>query len=560
MLRVHQLQKSLGLDPLFTDISFTVNRGERLGLVGPNGCGKTTLLRLIAGDVAPDPLRPDRGVITFVSPNVRIAFLPQGLLPNGTESIASFLGLDQDGSPALALEVERLAGALTNNSESNEPPAVLLQKYETALTRLQIAAESAGRAPQVLDALGLGEYPLTMPVAHLSGGQKTRLVLARILVEEPDLLLLDEPTNHLDLDMLIWLEDWLADYPGAVIIVSHDRTFLDHTATAILEIDPRKRSGKVYPGGYTYFLEAKLADQAHQLEAYQDQQEEIARLNLAARLMRNQSVFRKGSKADTGDKFARGFFKNRAKEHIKRAKSIEKRVNKLLNEDHLEKPRPSWEMKLDFGDTQSTGRDVLVLDLVSVGYNGIPLLEEVTFTLRFGARAALIGPNGAGKTTLLRSITGELEPMAGTIRLGAGVQLGYMDQEQRNLNPQRTPLETVLSLVPRSETDARTFLHKFLFSGDDVFTPVSQLSYGERARLSLACMVLSGCNFLILDEPLNHLDIPSRTRFEQALRSFEGTILAVVHDRYFIQGYASEIWEARGGQVTRNWEMLQPAI
>ena len=262
--------------------------------------------------------------------------------------------------------------------------------------------------------------------------------------------------------------------------------------------------------------------------------------------MRDIGKFKKGGKADSGDKFAKGFFANRSKETIRRAKHLEQRLEKLISEDKVEKPKESWQMKLEFDDTPVSGREVLVLEDLSVGYGSYVLLEGLNQTLKYNSRTALIGPNGSGKTTLLRTIAGRLEPLTGRLRLGANVKIGYMAQEQEDLLSEENAFELICKQAVYNETEARTFLHRFLFSGDDVFVPVSSLSYGERARLSLACLVAQGCNFLLLDEPVNHLDIPSRTRFEQALETFEGTILAVVHDRYFIEGFARELWEVQG--------------
>ena len=401
----------------------------------------------------------------------------------------------------------------------------------------------------MLAALGLERFPEHTPVAHLSGGQKTRLALSGVLLSSPQLLLLDEPTNHLDIEMLEWLEDWLVASPltrtAAALVVSHDRVFLDHTVSGMLELDPRTHRLRQYAGDYSAYLEQKQAERSQQWQAYTDQQEEIARLSRAAASVRADATFKRGGKADSGDKFAKGFFANRSKERVKRAKQIEKRLERLLTEDKLDKPRQSWQMKLDFNQAASSGRQALVLEDLSVGYGELALLRQVNLVVRYGDRIALVGPNGSGKTSLLNTIAGQIPPLAGASRLGSAVRLGYMAQEQDTLDPALDALQTIRRLAPLSETDARTYLHQYLFSGDDVFTPVSSLSYGERARLMLACLVASGCNLLLLDEPVNHLDIPSRARFEQALQNFSGTVIAAVHDRYFIASFAVSLWEIK---------------
>jgi ATP-binding cassette subfamily F protein 3 len=344
--------------------------------------------------------------------------------------------------------------------------------------------------------------------------------------------------------MLAWLEDWLLEFPGGILYISHDRAFLDRTATDILELDPDSKSVHRYPGNYTAYLEEKLAAREKQWQEFSDQQAEIDRLQSAVQRRKKEATYKPGGKADS-DKFAKGFYTSRSAGTIKRAKTLEKRIDFLMNEGRVEKPQQSWQMKIDFGDVPGSGRDVLVLENLSVGFGDNILLENLSQVIRYGERVALVGENGTGKTTLLRTITGELPPLSGNLRLGANVHLGYMSQEQEELDPDLNALHTIRNLAAISETDARTFLSYFLFTGDEVFVPAKTLSYGERARLSLASWVMRGSNFLMLDEPINHLDIPSRARFEQALTNFEGTVLAVVHDRYFIDGFATQVWEVK---------------
>jgi ATP-binding cassette subfamily F protein 3 len=544
MLTVYSLTKSYGLEIVLNGITFSLNIGERLGLVGPNGCGKTTLLRILAGEE-----QADSGGFRLTSSEARIGYLPQGLVPEESQTIGAFIAQAAGDLEMLSAQLQGLALALANSPMR----ADLQRQYDRALAGIELASQSAGRAPEVLAALGLDQFPLDTPTWHLSGGQKTRLALAGVLLSAPQLLLLDEPTNHLDIDMLAWLESWLVESPfcrkAAVLIVSHDRTFLDRSVTGILELDGECHTLRQYPGNYSDYLEARLSERQRQWQAYSDQQEEIARLRAAAARVRGDAAFRRGGKGDSGDKFAKGFFSDQTSGTMARAKHIERRLERLTGEDRLEKPKQSWQMKLEFNDTPTSGRDVLALEGLSVGYGEHVLLEGLNQLVRYGEHLALIGPNGAGKTTLLRTVVGQLLPLAGRVRLGANVQIGYMAQEQETLDPQRNSLETIQRLAPMPETEARAFLHKFLFSGDEVFTPVGLLSYGERARLSLGCLVAGGCNLLLLDEPINHLDIPSRSRFEQALVGFEGTVIAVVHDRYFIEGFATSIWEARNGRL-----------
>lgn len=544
MLTVHHLSKSFGVTPLFENCSFSINPGEKIGLVGPNGCGKTTLLRILTGEIP-----ADSGAVTFTPPTLRVGYLPQGVQFDPAETIHGYT--QNMGGDAADLST-RLADLAVQLSLHPDQPALQVQ-YDALLDRIAAADESAAQMQPILASLGLDGLDPSLPVSVLSGGQKTRLGLAGILLSSPKLLLLDEPTNHLDLQMLEWLESWLLHSPAAALIVSHDRVFLDRVVTQIFEMDAEKKTLRAYPGNYSKYLEQKEMELDRHLQEYSDQQEEIRRLTASARHLRGIATFKKGGKADSGDKFARGFFANRGLETVRRAKAVEARVEKLLTSEHIDKPRAGWQMKMEFTDTPESGRDVLVMQNLSVGYDGIALLSGISQTVRFGDRLALTGANGCGKTTLLRTAAGMLPPLAGKIRLGAGVSAGYMRQEQEELEPSRTVLETLQRSAALSETDARAFLHKYLFSGDEVFLRVSELSYGQRSRLSLACMVAAGCNFLLLDEPLNHLDLPSRARFEQALAGFEGTILAVVHDRYFLERYASRLWEVREGRIMEVW-------
>ncbi len=561
MLTVHHLYKTYGIQPILEDISFSISNHERVGLIGPNGCGKTTLLRILAGFE-----QPASGTVVSTRSNLRIGFLAQGMAFDDEQTLQAALRHAQDGdlSPHtvseadLESEIASLALALAANPNDSN----IQKKYDKALAQIS----NFESLPSILSPLGLSNIPLDTPVKHLSGGQKTRLMLARVLLEEPHLLLLDEPTNHLDIEMLEWLEDWLVSFNGAAFIVSHDRAFLDNTVTSILELDPNTHNIKSYSGNYADYLEQKLVEREKQAQAYQDQQDEIAQLRAAAAHLRGLTKMRKGGKADSGDKFAKGFFGNRSTKNVAgRAKHIEARIEKILTENRVEKPKSSWQMKLEFGapahqsrsphsknPEKRTGqsKDVLVTENLAIGYDE-PLLTNLNLYVRAGQRIALTGPNGTGKTTLVRTIAGKLEPLAGSLKLGMTVKLGYMAQEQELLNPNLNALQTIQSVAVFNETEARNFLHYFLFKGDDALRATRDLSFGERARLQLGLLVAQGCTFLLLDEPINHLDIPSRARFEEALANFKGTILAVVHDRYFIERFASDVWTVKDGTVEK---------
>ncbi|HEU4743966.1 MAG TPA: ABC-F family ATP-binding cassette domain-containing protein, partial [Anaerolineales bacterium] len=527
-----------GIQPILEDISFRISNTERIGLIGPNGCGKTTLMRILAGFE-----RPDSGAVVSARPNLRAGYLAQGMDFDSEQTIQSTLSLHSVSEAVLEAEIASLASALA----SDPGDAQIQTQYDAALHQIS----NLHSLPAILAPLGLSNIPLDTPVKHLSGGQKTRLMLARVLLEEPHLLLLDEPTNHLDIEMLEWLEEWLFRFNGAVLIVSHDRAFLDNRVTSILELDPATHGIKSYPGNYADYLEQKLTEREKQAQAYQDQHDELAQLRSAAVHIRGLTKMKKGGKADGGDKFAKGFFGNRATKNVAgRAKHIEARIEKILTEERIEKPRSSWQMKLDFGASAHQSKDVLITENLSVGYDQ-PFLSNLNLNIRAGQRIALTGPNGTGKTTLVRTIAGKLKPLAGNMRLGVTVKPGYMAQEQELLNPDLNSLQTIQRVAPFNETEARNFLHYFLFKGDDALRVTRELSFGERARLQLGLLVAQGCTFLLLDEPINHLDIPSRARFEEALANFKGTVLAVVHDRYFIERFASDVWRVKDGKVEK---------
>ncbi|HQJ12260.1 MAG TPA: ABC-F family ATP-binding cassette domain-containing protein [Anaerolineae bacterium] len=539
MLKVSNITQHYGSELILKDVSFVLNPGERVGLIGPNGSGKTTLLRIIAGQLA-----PDAGGVQFTPPEVRVGFLEQGFAHRGAQTVAQFL---QMGEEALA-EAEAQVAALAETLFTREPEPRALEAYSEALARLEALAAIAPaehEAAAVLAGLGLAHVSLDTPLEILSGGQKTRLGLARLLLHRPEIVLLDEPTNHLDIEALEWLEAWLRAYAGAALLVSHDRAFLDHTVTRILDLDPETHTLTEYVGNYSAYLETWERQREKQLAQWRDEQAEIRRIqgDIHRTAMQALSVELTTKPHDFT-------IRRYAKKVAQKAKSRERKLERYMESDErVEKPKLTWRMKLEFTEAPTSGREVLVLENLAAGYGGIPLFRNVDAILGAGERVALIGPNGAGKTTLLKVIMGQLAPLEGRARLGTHVQVGYYAQEQETLDPDSTPFEVVRAVAALSDTDVRSFLHYYLFSGDDVFIPVRALSYGERARLTLARMVAMGCNFLLLDEPINHLDIPSRTQFERAMTAFEGTVLAVVHDRYFIRAFATGLWALQGGAL-----------
>lgn len=547
MLHVSQLSKSYGVTTILDDVSFVLNRGERAGLVGVNGAGKTTLLRIIAGIE-----QPDAG-FARLDAHATIGYLPQGL--NLDESL-TLDALIRQGVREWD-EAKRAMDALAEQLEREASNVKLLADYSDACARFEALGgyEVETRIAEILRGLGLENVPRDLPIAKLSGGQRTRAGLARLLIAEPSVLLLDEPTNHLDVDALEWLEAFIQTYDGAVLIVSHDRVFLDNTVSQILELDDMTHRVTIYHGDYAAYQQAKARELGQQWAMYQDQQSELARLTDAAKHLRGVAKFRKGGKADTNDKFAKAFFANRSKATVARAKSIEKRIEKMQTQDKIEKPKAGYALKLDFGEMPRSGQMVLSLEEVGHSYQSPVsslqsfLFRNVNAILRHGERVALIGANGTGKSTLLKIIVNEIQPTEGHVRLGANVRIGYMPQDQEILDATQTPLSLIRSLMPVDETDARHFLHYFMFERDEVFTPIGKLSYGERARLILAKLVSEKANVLILDEPINHLDIPSRENFQAALDAFPGTILVAVHDRAFIQRFATRIWEMTEGRL-----------
>jgi ATP-binding cassette, subfamily F, member 3 len=534
MLSIHNLSKNFGIQPVLQNINFNVSAGERVGLIGPNGSGKTTLMHILAGFD-----KPDSGDVASTRINLRVGYLAQGMDFIPEQTLRAALGLESKTQTDLAAELESLAVAISKNP--NDP--ALPQQYDQALTKLStldLQPES------ILSPLGLAHFPLDTPIAHLSGGQKTRLMLARVLLEEPHLLLLDEPTNHLDIEMLEWLEDWLNHFQGAVLIVSHDRVFLDHTVTSILELDSSTHTIKTYACNYSDYFDAKQKEQAKQWDAYRDQEVEIRRMKDDINRTKQQSLHVEMT-TTSGQPGVRRI----AKKVAVKAKSREKKLNRYLKSDErVDKPLQGWQMKLDLGAPDHQSKDVLVTQSLSIGYTPEnPLLENVNLFIRAGQRIVLTGPNGAGKTSFIRTIVGMIPPLSGSFRLGGATKLGYMAQEQELLNPNFSALQTIQSVALFNETEARNFLHYFLFKGDVALRPSRELSFGERARLQLGVLVAQGCTFLILDEPINHLDIPSRERFEEALENFKGTILAVVHDRSFIEKFASHVWVAKDGKI-----------
>jgi len=514
ILSVHNLSKSFGTDEILRQVSFHIEEHEKAAIVGINGAGKSTLLKIITGE-----LTADEGEVTLAK-GCTVGYLAQqNMLEDGrtiyecvAEAKADTIQLEEE-----LRDMENLMDSLAGDA-LNE----LMERYHRARDQFERKGGYAWKSEitGVLRGLGFTDDEFTRSVDTLSGGQKTRVALGRMLLEAPDIMLLDEPINHLDIHSIAWLEGYLKSYPGAVIIVAHDRYFLNRVAERIIEIDRGRVTS--FPGNYSAYSEHKRQLREAQLKAWMNQQAQIRHQEEVIEKLRSY---------------------NREKS-IKRAESREKALEKL---DRLEKPSEERsDMRLTLEPRVLSGKDVLTVEHLGKSFD-FPLFTDLNFQIRRGEKVALIGNNGTGKSTLLKILIGLLDADSGTVTEGAKVRIGYYDQEHQILHPDKTLFDELQDTYPSmNNTQVRNVLASFLFTGDDVFKRISDLSGGERGRLSLAKLMLSEANFLILDEPTNHLDILSKEILEDAISRYQGTVLCVSHDRWFINRISTRILELTG--------------
>ena len=518
LISVQEIQKSFGVHEVLRSVTFSLQKGEKMGLVGVNGCGKTTLMRMIAGE-----MQPDGGTI-HRNKDLRVGYLAQ--LDDIPLTDTVWGALLKVFEPIRVME--RRMAEIEKLLESADPETALrLSSEYQRLTESYNAQQGyayEGEILRVLNGLGLKPEMHQRQVSTLSGGERTRLSLAKLLLQKPDIILMDEPTNHLDLEAIEWLQDYLTDYKGSLLLISHDRYFLDHVCTTMGEL----LGGKMikFTGNYTEYMKKRTADFETRMKAYELQQKEI---------QREQAIIER----------YRSF--NREKS-IKAAESREKRLAKV---ERLEKPVEEQHVRFSFDARRRSGEEALEVRELSKSFEGQPVFQNLSFKLRTGDRVALIGPNGVGKSTLFRILTHQINPDHGSVRFGTNIDIGYYDQHQQNLNPQNTILDEVWNAFPKLEqTRIRSALGLFLFTGDEVFEKIEKLSGGERGRVALTKLMLKQDNLLLLDEPTNHLDMDSREVLEDALRDFPGTILAISHDRYFINRFAEKVMVMEKDGVT----------
>lgn len=512
ILSCNNISKSFGTDVIIKSCSFNIEDHEKAAIVGINGAGKSTLLKIITG------IEPaDTGLVTLAKDKT-LGYLSQQQNLNSDNTIYDeLLSVKQ-----YILDMEAQLRSIENQMKSADDTALetLMKKYSDLNHEFELNNGYAYKSEitGVLKGLGFAEEDFTLNVNTLSGGQKTRVALGRLLLSKPDIILLDEPTNHLDMESISWLENYLLNYSGAVLIVAHDRYFLDKIVSKIIELD--NGNATVFSGNYTDYASKKAILRNMQLKEYLNQQREIKH---------QEEVITKLKQF------------NREKS-IKRAESREKRLNKMEFVDKPEILNDKMDIKLE--PNVISGNDVLTVDNLTKGFDGTVLFDNICFQIKRGERVALIGSNGTGKTTILKLINGIIPADSGSIYLGAKVNIGYYDQEHHVLDPDKTIFDEIRDAYPDlNNTQIRNTLAAFLFTNEDVFKYIKDLSGGERGRVSLAKLMLSNANFLILDEPTNHLDITSKEILENALNSYTGTVLFVSHDRYFINSTATRIIE-----------------
>lgn len=495
-IRMIGLGKSFGVRQVFSNVSFEIKEGDRIALVGPNGAGKSTLLKCILGIE-----ELDEGQVVM-SPVASIGYLQQDV-NLGDASLAEEIETAWEDVHALENKLQEL----TTYLETHEASESDLQRLDYLQNRLEWLGgyDYEQKTKRIVYGLGFTDEDLYKPANAFSGGQKTRINLAKALVRSPDFLFLDEPTNHLDMEMLEWLEGYLSSYRGGILIVSHDRYFMDRIVTGVVELDHHKAT--TYRGNYSRYVAQREERLKADTIAYEKQQEYIKKTE------------------EYIDKYRAGI-------KSKMARGRQSQLNRL---ERLEAPETSHSLDFKFPPAAMSADKVLVLDHVSIGYKtDNPIIDDVSVVVRRGESVALIGPNGAGKSTMVKAIVGELFPTEGHIDIGNRVQVGYFSQEHEELHDRWQVVDEIINNYNFTEEKARNVLGSFLFKGDDVFKLVGDLSGGERARLALLKLFLQGDNFLILDEPTNHLDVPTREIVERALQQFGGTCFIISHDRYFL--------------------------
>ncbi|MDR3691698.1 MAG: ABC-F family ATP-binding cassette domain-containing protein [Fimbriimonas sp.] len=518
LLSVSNVAKAFGVDQILTGVTFRMEAREKVALVGRNGTGKTTLLKILTGQY-----EPDSGAVQLAK-GAKIGYLRQEalvatdrtVLEEAEEAVKRQLTLQ-----ARLNELEDLMHADEATPEDLEEYALLHEHF------LEAEGYSAERDLRVvLQKMGFTEGEFSKPTSKLSGGETTRLAIARLLLEEPDLLILDEPTNHLDLQATEWLESWLRGYHGAVLLVSHDRAFLDNTAERVL--DMRDGTVKSYPGPFPKYMQLRAEEEARQAEVARRQDMEIAKM----------------------DEYVRRFMNS---QRTAQARGRLKLMNRLI-ETKVEAPKHERGMKAGFSDVKRSGDIALDTDRLTVGFvdpgnERTILFSDLDWSVRFGDRWGIIGENGSGKSTLIKVLLGEIEPLSGRTRLGSNVSAGYFSQDASDLDPDMSPLDTMVWDLDMQPPDARNLLARFLITGDDVYRPIKTLSGGEKNKLSLAKLTQMNPNLLILDEPTNHLDMASREALAGVLRDYKGSLLLVSHDRWLLSEVTDHTMDIRRSGV-----------
>lgn len=509
----HDLQQQFGANILFDNVNFSIDSNARIGLVGPNGAGKTTLLKIMTGQQD-----PTHGEFT-VNKNVDVGYIAQE--NDLDEGKTIWDGMEEVFAELIAQskKLEKMQMQIADHPEDQE----LLKRYD----QLQFDFEQRGGytyqsdIKSILNGFKFPEDTWNKKIGSLSGGEKTRLAFVKLLLKKPPLLLLDEPTNYLDMDTLDWLESFLKNYSGAILVVSHDQYFLDNLANQIFELEFGKLT--TFKGNYSQYKAERELRNRQQQAAYEKQQEEIKR--------DEEFVQKNMVRAST----------------TKRAQSRQKKLEKI---ERITPPKHKNKVRIHFNSDRPSGKEVLILNDLSIGYPDKTMVEDISFQINKGDRVAIIGPNGIGKSTLLKTVMKQLTPKAGSIKYGASLDIGYYDQELQRLDPSKTVLDTIWDRhKTMPEKDVRSILASFLFTAKDIDKTVGQLSGGQKARLTLTVLSLEHDNFLLMDEPTNHLDIEAKEVLEEALNEYDGTLLFVSHDRYFINQLANKIVSVRNGHA-----------